>query len=137
MDVRKCCERAFTLAETARVARVPESTIRTWLARTESGFGEKRRGRILFSMTDMLGLRLAGELVGCGHEPQRAMWTAEAMAVTACDPDDVAFVQGADVKIRKAGEFPPVDRTTVVIPIGRMAADTFAEASALYETPAG
>lgn len=70
----------ISMADSARLARVEEKTIRNWLARNVLNIGTKVGPRWYFSFYDVLHLKVASYLVSCARmEPKLAATIAPAV----------------------------------------------------------
>ncbi|WOC15396.1 hypothetical protein [Pseudochrobactrum sp. MP213Fo] len=138
-------DRAFSVAEAAQLADMPESTLRDWLASggnpfMSGKFGSQRR----MSATDVFITIIAKRLIAANY--QILVATCEAWRVAggpqanvAAIPRDSVFVAQpsggmASVEVSplfEAGQF--ISETgSIVIPAGILAADLVEKASALY-----
>lgn len=129
--------REYTRAEAAALAGMPEGSLDSLIhhARDVSVlFSEKRKGRRFFSLRDIAVLRVAHELVHAGRNWLTALGSAYEHLERQPPPD--AMIIAPAVISRACG--PPiiahhlpttVDRSLVIVPVGRIVADIMQRAT--------
>ncbi|MDL2409970.1 hypothetical protein PY650_31010 [Rhizobium calliandrae] len=133
---------AFSVVESADLLRVPEDTLRTWMARCpfDDFLGTRTAGRIFLSGLDLYFWSLVRDLSAFGVGLRVAMSSVRALAEAATSEMPAAQM----LVIRKRGpgvwDFEMVDdpefnaASALIIPLRALAVDLIERAAAVYAT---